>query len=252
MIKARVIPCLLVTELVLVKTIKFGSYRPIGVPRPAVRIFNAREVDELILLDIRATHEGRGPSLPLISELAEECYMPLTVGGGVRSVDDIRDLLRAGADKVAINTEAIRRPTFLTEAAATFGTQCVVLAIDARGRVHGEYEVYTMGGTQPTGLDPVAWAREAERLGAGEILLTSIDRDGTMEGYDLELTRRVADAVRVPVIACGGAGRPEDCVDVVLKAHASAVAAASIFQYTAVTPRLVKQTMRVAGIEVRS
>jgi cyclase len=251
MIKTRVVPCMLLNGLVLIKTVGFGSYRPIGVPRPAVRIFNAREVDELILLDIRATREDRGPTLPLIGELAEECYMPLTVGGGVRTIDDVRALLRAGADKVAVNTRAIRRPAFLTEAAATFGSQCVVLAIDARRTADGEYEVYGAGGTEPTGLEPVTWAREAERLGAGEILLTSIDRDGTMEGYDLELTRRVADAVRVPVIACGGAGKPEDCVDAVLKGGASAVAAASIYQYTAVTPRVVKQAMRAAGIDVR-
>jgi cyclase len=251
MIKTRVVPCLLLTEFVLVKTVKFAAHRPIGVPRPAVRIFNAREVDEMLLLDIRATHEGRGPSLPLMRELAEECYMPLTVGGGVREVDEIREVLRAGADKVAVNTGALRRPAFLTEAAVTFGSQCVVLAMDVRASADGSYQVFGRGGTEPTGLDPVEWAREAERLGAGEILLTSIDRDGTMEGYDLELTRRVADAVRVPVIACGGAGKPEDCVDAVLKGHASAVAAASIFQYTAVTPRLVKEAMQAAGVDVR-
>ncbi|MEK7269395.1 MAG: glycosyl amidation-associated protein WbuZ [Planctomycetota bacterium] len=251
MIKTRVIPCLLVTELMLVKTVKFGVRRPIGVPRPAVRIFNAREVDELILLDIDATPEKRGPSLDLVADLAEECYMPLTIGGGVGSVEEVRSLLKKGADKVAINTKAFERPELISEASGTFGSQCIVVAIDARRREGGGYEAYVRGGTEATGLDPVAWAKRVEALGAGEILLTSIDRDGTMEGYDLELTRQVADVVRIPVVACGGAGRPEDFVDVVLRGHASAVAAGSIFQYTQTTPRSAKQVMRGTGIDVR-
>jgi cyclase len=250
MIKTRVVPCLLVTEHVLVKTVKFVSYRPIGVPRPAVRIFNAREVDELILLDIAATPQGRGPSLELVSELAEECYMPLTIGGGIRTVQDIRSLLESGADKVAINTEALRRPALLSEAAFAFGSQCVVVAIDAR-RTGGGWDVVARGGREATGLDPVTWARRAESLGAGEILLTSIDRDGTMDGYDVELVRGVADAVRLPVVACGGAGRLGHFVEVVVDGHASAVAAASIFQYTPVTPLGVKQALHAAGIDVR-
>lgn len=251
MIKTRVIPCLLMTELVLVKTVKFGEYRPIGIPQVAVRIFNAREVDELILLDIHATPECRGPSLELIADLTEACQMPLTVGGGIRDVQDARRLLKAGADKVAVNTEAVRHPELLTELAATFGSQSVVLAMDVRVSQAGQSEVYVRGGTEATGLDPVVWAQRAEQLGAGELLVTSIDQDGTMAGYAVDLIRRVADAVRLPVIACGGAGRLEDFVDAVLHGHASAVAAASIFFYTQTTPKQVKQALADAGVQVR-
>lgn len=249
--KTRVIPCLLVNDLVLVKTIKFGSYRPIGVPRPAVRIFNAREVDEMVIFDIQATHEDRGPSLDLVAELAEECFMPLTIGGGLRTVEDIRQVLKAGADKVAINAEALRRPEFISEAAETFGSQCVVVSIDARRSGEDGSEVWTRSAKEATGLDPVDWAKRAEELGAGEIFLQSIDRDGTMDGYDLEFIRSVADAVRVPVVACGGVGKLQDFVDGVQEGHASAVAAASIYQYTEVTPRGAKEAMRDAAIDVR-
>jgi len=249
--KTRVIPCLLVNDLVLVKTIKFDSYRPIGIPRPAVRIFNAREVDEMVIFDIQATHEGRGPSLDLVAELAEECFMPLTIGGGLRSVEDIREVLKAGADKVAVNAEALRRPELIREAADMFGSQCVVVSIDARRSGDGRYEVFARSAKEATGLTPVDWAKRAEGMGAGEVFLQSVDQDGTMEGYDLELTDSVADAVRVPVVTCGGVGKLQDFVDGVLAGHACAVAAASVYQYTEVTPRMAKQTMREAGIDVR-
>jgi cyclase len=252
MIKVRVMPCLLLRELVLVKTVGFAEYyRPIGTPRQAVRVFNSREVDEMVILDIDATVLGRGPSLETIADLAHECFMPLTVGGGIRSISDIRNVLRVGADKVCINTEAVNSPQFVHDAAKVFGSQCIVVSIDVRGRQSSTYEVYTMGGRQSTGLDPVEWAKRVEDLGAGEILLTSIDMDGTMQGYDINLIESVAGAVERPVIACGGAGKLEDFADAVIKGRASAVAAASIYHFTEVTPKNVKEYMRQRGIETR-
>jgi cyclase len=238
-------------NLVLAKSVKFGWKRPIGIPRPAVRVFNAREVDELILLDIDAAADRRGPFLDTIADLAEECFMPLTVGGGLRSVEDVRAVLRRGADKVSMNTGPLERPELITEVAHAFGSQCAVVSIDAKRLPDGGYEVFAHGGQGSTGQDPVAWARRAEELGAGEVLLTSIDRDGTMEGYDLELVRLVADAVSIPVIACGGAGTEQHFVDAVVQGHAAAVAASSIFQYTEVTPQTGKAAMRQAGLNVR-
>lgn len=252
MIKVRVMPCLLVRELVLVKTVRFSEYyRPIGTPRQAVRVFNSRDVDEMLILDIDATVRGRGPSLETVADLAKECFMPLTVGGGIRSIDDIRNVLRVGADKVCINTEAMNRPHFIRDASHVFGSQCIVVSMDMRCKGPGIYEVYTMGGRQPTGLDPVEWAKRVEDLGAGEILLTSIDRDGTMQGYDIDAIERVAEAVERPVIACGGAGDLPDFADAILKGHASAVAAASIYHFTETTPGNVKAHMREKGIDTR-
>lgn len=222
-----------------------------GTPRPAVRIFNAREVDEMFILDIDATRERRGPNLSVIEDLAEECYMPLTVGGGIRTPEDIQKLLRAGADKVSINSEGIQRPQFITESARIFGSQCVVASIDVRRHENKTYEVFSQSGKVSTGLDPIDWARRVEDLGAGEILVTSIDRDGTMEGYDVDLIGRVTESVTIPVIACGGAGKLEDFVSAVKVGRASAVAAASIYHYTQVTPMNVKTYMHQAGIDVR-
>jgi cyclase len=251
MLKTRVIPTLLLKDAVLVKTVRFDTYRPIGIPRQAVRVYNVRQVDEMVILDIEARLQDRPLRLALVTDLAEECFMPLAVGGGIRSVEDMRLLMRHGADKVVINTEAFERPALIDKGARLFGSQCIVVSIDARERAPGQYETVTHAGKRPTGVDPVRWAREAEAAGAGEILLTSMDRDGTMQGYDLELIRAVADAVRIPVIASGGAGSLADFADAILKGHASAVAAASIFQFTQVTPNNVKAHMREAGIDVR-
>ncbi len=250
-VKVRLIPTLLFKNTHLVKTVQFKRYRPVGIPVPAVKVYNAREVDELVFLDISASLENRGPRLDLIAETSEECFMPLAVGGGVRTVEDIRQLLLVGADKVVINSEALRRPEFVTEGARMFGRQCIVLSIDVQRNASGKYEVMTRGGTQGTGKDPVVWAKTVEGLGAGEILLTSVDRDGTQEGYDLELIRSVATAVGVPVIASGGVGRLEHFVQGVLEGRANAVSAASIFHFSQHTPLDAKAAMQRAGINVR-
>jgi imidazole glycerol-phosphate synthase subunit HisF len=250
-LKVRIMPTLLFKEVGLVKGVRFDSWRRVGSAMQTIKVYNLRQVDELILLDIRATIDGRGPDLTAIDELADECFMPLTVGGGVRTVDDVRSLLMVGADKVSMNTAAIGNPGLIREVADRFGSQCAVVSIDARRDAHGTYEVCTHAGTRRTGQDPVAVAREAERMGAGEILLTSIDHDGVMDGYDLELTRRVADAVRVPVIASGGAGTYQHIADVLGIGHASAVAAASIFHFTEQTPLGAKNYLGALGFAVR-
>jgi cyclase len=216
-----------------------------------VKVFNMREVDELVLLDITATRDKRGPDLEMVDELADECFMPLTVGGGVRTIDDVRDLLVVGADKVAMNTAALENPGLVQEVASRFGSQCVVVSIDAKRTPTGSYRVFTHAGTRDTGLDPVEVAREMERAGAGEIILTSVDRDGVMDGYDVELIRRVADAVRVPVVASGGAGTYQHMADAVGEGHASAVAAASMFLFTEQTPLGAKRYLAEAGYCVR-
>ena len=216
----------------------------------AIKVYNLREVDELVFLDISATIESREPDFETIDELADECFMPLTVGGGVRSVDDVGRLLRVGADKVSLNTAAVTHPDVISAAAERFGTQCVVVSIDAR-RVGDGYEVWTGAGTRPTGIDPVGLAVEAERRGAGEILLTSIDRDGTMEGYDIDLTARVTSAVSIPVIASGGAGTYDHMVSAISEGGAAAIAAASIFHFTQQTPLEAKQHLRARGFPVR-
>lgn len=250
MLKTRVIPCLLLKDLKLVKTIRFGEHRNIGSYIAAVTVFNARDVDELVFLDISATDEHRDPLYPLISDVARECFMPLAVGGGVRTMDHIDRLLRVGADKVVLNTAALDDPAFITAGAQRYGAQCIVVSIDAK-RSGAGYEVFRDHGTIPTGMDPVTWARQAEARGAGEIFLTSIDHDGVMNGYDIELTRTVAKAVRIPVIACGGAGTPQHCVDVVRDGCADAVSAASIFQYTQYTPQDIKRALADHGIPAR-
>jgi cyclase len=233
MLKTRVIPCLLLKNKGLVKTVQFKEPRYVGDPINAVWIFNQKEVDELIFLDIMATKEKekKKTSIELISKISDECFMPLTVGGGIRNVEDIKELLNAGAEKVSINTYAVKNPSFIKEASGVFGTQSIVVSIDVKRHKKGLYEVFTYGGTRPAGIDPVSLAVQMEAVGAGEILINSIDRDGTMEGYDIELIREVSDAVNIPVIACGGAGNVEDFARGINVGHASAVAAGSFFVF---------------------
>ena len=231
MLKARVIPCLLLKNKGLVKTVQFKEPRYIGDPINAVWIFNQKEVDELIFLDIMATKEERKPFIELISKISDECFMPLTVGGGIRRVEDIKELLNAGAEKVSINTYAVENPSFIKEASDVFGSQSIVVSIDAKRYKKGSYEVFTHGGTRPTGIDPVSLAVQMEAMGAGEILLNSIDRDGVMDGYNVKLVRKVSDAINIPLIACGGAGKLEDFANVINAGHASAVAAGSFFVF---------------------
>lgn len=232
----------------LVKSVQFEEHRNIGSYIAAVRVFNARDVDEMIVLDLDAAKTGIKPWL--LEELTKECFMPLTIGGGIKTLEDIRTLLKLGADKVSINTAVLERPEFISEAAEKFGSQCVVISIDAK-KINNYYEVFKSGGMIGTGRKPEEWAKEAEKLGAGEILITSIDEDGRMDGYDLDLIKLITEAVKVPVIACGGAGRLEDFVPAVKKAGASAVAAASIFQYTQITPLNIKEHLFKSGIETR-
>ncbi|MBI2287960.1 MAG: imidazole glycerol phosphate synthase subunit HisF [Chloroflexi bacterium] len=231
MLRTRVIPCLLLKDKGLVKTIRFTQPTYIGDPINAVRIFNTKEVDELVFLDITATIEGRKLPIALASIIANECSMPFAIGGGIKTLDDIKELLNMGAEKVVINTQAVEDPSLIKTASNLFGNQSIVVSIDAKQQKNGAYEVYTHGGTRATGIDPVTMATKMEAIGAGEILLTSIDRDGTMQGYDLELIKLVTDATTVPIIACGGAGELSDFADAVRKGGASAVAAGSMFVF---------------------
>lgn len=244
-------PTLLFKDVGLVKGIGFDSWRRVGAALQTVKVYNMREVDELIFLDISATTHGRPPMFQEIDDLADECFMPMTIGGGVRTIEHIRQLLGVGADKVAMNTNAIDNPALIREGANLFGSQCIVVSIDVRTGRNGGYEVYSHCGSRPTGLDPVAWAKQAESLGAGEILLTSVERDGTMQGYDIALTRMVCDAVRVPVIASGGAGSYADMAAVLRDGGAAAVAAASMFHFTEQTPKGAKQHLAAQGFPVR-
>jgi len=244
-------PTLLFKEVGLVKGVGFDSWRRVGSAMQAVKVYNMREVDELIYMDITATVDKHPPDFESVDELADECFMPLTVGGGVRTVEDVRRLLQVGADKVAVNTAAVENSAVIREMAQRFGSQCVVLSIDGRRHADGSYEVYTHSGTVATGKDPVWLAQEMEALGAGEILLTSIERDGTMAGYDVELTRRVCEAVTVPVIASGGAGTYAHMAEVLREGRASAVAASSIFHFTEQTPLEAKRYLREQGFRVR-
>jgi len=230
-LETRVIPCLLLRGAGLVKTVKFKDPKYLGDPINVVKIFNDKEVDELVILDIDATPEGRRPSFDLIAKVASQCFMPLCYGGGVRSVEDMRTLFGIGIEKVAVNSFAVQNPVFIREAADRFGSQSVIVSIDVKRSLFGRYEVVTHGGRKQTGLDPVALASTLEAQGVGEIFLNSVDQDGTMEGYDLDLVRRVTGAVRIPVIACGGAGKVEDLVAVVGRGGASAAAAGSLFVF---------------------
>ncbi|MBX3453467.1 imidazole glycerol phosphate synthase subunit HisF [Ferrovibrio sp.] len=251
-LKIRVIPCLDVKDGRVVKGVNFVGLRDAGDPVEQAAIYDAAGADELTFLDITASSDARDTLFDVVARTAERCFMPLTVGGGVRTVDDVRKLLLAGADKTSINTAAVQRPEFVREAAEKFGSQCVVVAIDARQVSPGKWEVFTHGGRNATGLDAIDWAKRMTSLGAGEILLTSMDRDGTEKGFDLALTRAVADAVSVPVIASGGVGNLDHLVAGVREGHASAVLAASIFHFGRYSIAQAKQHMAAAGLPMRS
>ncbi len=250
MLATRVIPCLDVDCGRVVKGVNFVNLRDAGDPVELAARYDAEGADELVFLDITASAENRETILEVVSRTAEQVFIPFTVGGGVRGVDDVRTILRAGADKTALNTAAVARPEVIEEAAGEFGAQCIVVAIDAR-RARVGWEVYTHGGRKPTGLDAVSWAAECQRLGAGEILLTSMDRDGTKEGYDLELLRAVTEAVSVPVVASGGVGTLQHLADGVTEGGADAVLAASIFHYGEHSVREAKEFLSSRGVVVR-
>jgi cyclase len=251
-LKVRVIPTLLWKEFGLVKGVGFDSWRRVGTMMPAIKVYNTRQVDELIVLDITATFEGRVPDYESINEFSAECFVPLTVGGGVRNLEDIKNLLRAGADKISINSAAYDNPHLIREAADKYGSQCIVVSIDAQKTAGGNYESISHCGTRSTGKPVDSWAREVEALGAGEILLTSIERDGTMQGYDLDLINSVTRNAGIPVIASGGAGSYQDMYEAISVANCSAVAAASIFHFTQQTPMEAKKFLSANRIAVRN
>ena len=251
MLKARIIPCLDVDRGRVVKGVNFVDLVDAGDPVEQARIYDRAGADELCFLDITASHEDRDTIFDVVGHTAEQCFMPLTVGGGVRTTDDIRKLLLAGADKVSINTAAVKEPEFVRRAAEKFGSQCIVVSIDAKTAAGGRFEVYTHGGRRATGIDAVDWARRMAEYGSGEILLTSMDRDGTKLGFDIPLTAAVADAVPVPVIASGGVGTLDHLVEGIVEGHASAVLAASIFHFGTYTITQAKAHMKAAGVPIR-
>lgn len=251
MLKARIIPTLLYRDSTLVKGVRFNSWRRVGSLMQAIKVYAMREVDELVFLDITATSAGRRPDFSFVDDFADECFMPLTVGGGIRTVEDVREMLLVGADKVVINTAAVENPQLVTDIARHFGAQCVVVSLDARRIGDAGWEICTHSGTVPTGKDPIQLAAELESRGAGEILLTSIDRDGTLSGYDIPLIRAVSDAVGIPVIAAGGAGCYDDMRKAIKEGGASDVAAASLFHFTEQTPLEAKRYLQSHGVCVR-
>jgi cyclase len=254
MLAKRIIPCLDIKQGRVVKGVKFVGLKDAGDPVEVAKIYDRQKADELVFLDITASFENRKTLIGLVRKIAENIFMPFTVGGGISEVEDIRNLLNAGADKVSINTAAVKYPGLITDASKKFGSQCIVLAIDAKKKLKRQsaiWQVYINGGRTPTELDAVSWARNAEKLGAGEILLTSMDCDGTKDGYDLQLTREVVKAVRIPVIASGGAGKPEHFYDVLKKSGADAALAASLFHYGELTIQQVKRFLSKKGVSVR-
>lgn len=251
MLTKRIIPCLDIRDGRVVKGVNFVNLIDAGDPVEVAKTYNAMRADEIVFLDITATHEGRGAMVDVIARAAEEVFIPLTVGGGISSVEDFRQLLMVGADKISINSSAFKNSRLISDAAAKFGSQCVVVAIDAKRNSSGMYEVYLGGGRVPTGKDAIEWAIEAERLGAGEILLTSMDADGTKNGYELNLTRQIAEAVGIPVIASGGAGKMSDFKDAFTIGKADAALAASLFHFKELTIAELKDYLRGEGIAIR-
>ena len=250
MLKTRLIPCLDVKNGRVVKGVNFIDLKDAGDPVEQAKFYDDSGADELCFLDITASHENRGTILGVVERTAEQCFIPLTVGGGIRSLEDIRSLLAAGADKISINTAAVKNPGLVESAAKKFGSQCIVVALDAR-RTNNSYEIFTHGGRNQTGIDALDWAQQMESLGAGELLLTSMDRDGTQKGFDLELTQMIADAVKIPLIASGGVGKLQHLVDGVKVCHASAVLAASIFHFGTYSIEEAKSYMKSKGIAIR-
>ena len=250
MLKTRLIPCLDVKNGRVVKGVNFLDLKDAGDPVEQAKFYDDSGADELCFLDITASHENRGTILGVVERTAEQCFIPLTVGGGIRTLEDIRRLLKAGADKISINTAAVKNPKLVESAAKKFGSQCVVVALDAR-RTNKSYEIFTHGGRTQTGIDALDWAKRMESLGAGALLLTSMDRDGTQKGFDLELTQMIADAVKIPLIASGGVGKLQHLVDGVKVGHASAVLAASIFHFGAYSIGEAKSYMESKGIAIR-
>jgi cyclase len=251
MLAKRIIPCLDVKDGRVVKGINFVNLRDAGDPVEQAQVYDAERADELVFLDITASHERRDITIEMVRRVADAVFIPFTVGGGIRTIEDIRAILMAGADKVSINTAAVKNPSLITEGAAHFGSQCIVVAIDAKRVGHGRWEVYIHGGRTPMGLDAVEWAREVDERGAGEILLTSMDCDGTQEGYNIELTRTIAEAVSIPVIASGGAGKLEHFHQALTVGKADAALAASLFHYKQLTIAQVKEYLAAQGVPVR-
>ena len=251
MLAKRIIPCLDIDKGRVVKGVNFVNLIDAGDPVEIARAYDKIGADEIVFLDITASSDGRKTAVDILSRASEQVFIPLTVGGGIRSVEDFRELLAAGADKIAVNSAAIRSPRLITDAALKFGSQCVVLAVDAKSNKKGSWDVYLNGGRVKTDLDAIEWIREAEKLGAGEVLLTSMDRDGTKAGYDLELTRRAAEAVNIPVIASGGAGKMQDFADVLTEGKADAALAASLFHFSQIDMRELKEFLAKQGIPIR-
>ncbi|HIX07356.1 MAG TPA: imidazole glycerol phosphate synthase subunit HisF [Candidatus Borkfalkia faecipullorum] len=251
MLAKRIIPCLDIDKGRVVKGVNFVNLIDAGDPVEIARAYDKIGADEIVFLDITASSDGRKTALDVLSRASEQVFLPLTVGGGIRTVEDFRTLLAAGADKIAVNSAAILNPSLITEAALRFGSQCVVLAVDAKANARGGWDVYLNGGRVNTGLDAITWIRVAEKLGAGEVLLTSMDKDGTKSGYDLELTRQAAEAVNIPVIASGGAGKKEDFADVLTAGKADAALAASLFHFAELDMRELKNYLAERGIPVR-